>query len=285
MTKVPLSRALVTITVSVAVTVTTAFLAWQAYGYSLIRRASDPSYQLFAIVQTGPEKEALKSSYLAELLGLSADKPVNLYAFNNSEARQRLLKSPLIKEASVTTFLPGTVYVDYTARKPAAYIRDYSNTAVDAEGVLIPTDPFFTPKRLPQIFLGLPNVTRVWGCSAQGTRLTLANAVRDCVEKTLPTESTTIKLIDVSLCEAASCGQREIVLTLEERRIVQDGERLTEYLQPVLLRLNPLRYREALADYATLRKHLETQPLPSANSLLAMRTVDLRLPQVAYLSN
>jgi len=41
---------------------------WQA------ERKSDPRYHLTSIIQTGPEKEALKTVYLAELLGLSIDR-------------------------------------------------------------------------------------------------------------------------------------------------------------------------------------------------------------------
>lgn len=288
---IPLRRAVGWIAASVVGVVVSALFCWYAYSYLLSKRAVDPTYQLFAIVQTGPEKEALKSGYLGELLGLSVDRPVNLYAFDCAAARRRLLASPLIKSATVKTYLPGTVYVEYCARKPVAYIRDYSNTAVDAEGVLIPSDPFFTPKRIPTIYLGLPEQQRIWGLSVQGSKLLLAFALRDLVADTLSGDATTIKLIDVSLADATSFGEREIVITLEERlEYLLDGRRV-EYVQPVILRLDSSHYPQALANYVVLRAHLakslakavvERQPLVAQT--LPMRIVDLRLPHLAYLT-
>jgi hypothetical protein len=265
---VPLRKALMAIGSSVLCVLLVALLGGYAYGYFLARRALDPTYQLFAIIQTGPEKEALKSSYLSELLGLSADQPVNLYAFDCAAARRRLLASPLIKAATVKTYLPGTVYVDYAVRKPVAYLRDYSNTAVDGEGILIPCEPFFTPKRIPMIYLGLPAQENVWGRSIQGTKLSLALAVRDQIDQALPREETSVKLIDVSQAEATSFGQREIIITLEER--FEGGD-----IQSVILRLDPAHYPQALANYAILRTHLAKSPPKS-------RIVDLRVPHLAF---
>ena len=56
---------------------------------------------LCRIVQTGPQREALKTTYLAELMRISADKPVTAASFDPISAQKRLLLCPLIKEAKV----------------------------------------------------------------------------------------------------------------------------------------------------------------------------------------
>ena len=46
------------------------------------------------IVQTGPQREALKTAYLAELIGLSSDKPVLAKNFDVARAEARLAGIP-----------------------------------------------------------------------------------------------------------------------------------------------------------------------------------------------
>lgn len=277
---VPLRRAVLLIALSVILVV--AVLIGGLFYYQTIqsRRLTDPGYHLFSIVQTGPEKEALPTAFLAELLQLSVDQPVNLYAFDCATARRRLLAMPIIQTAQVKTFIPGTVYIDYTTRKPVAYLRDYSNTAIDAEGVLIPCDPFFTPKKIPTIYLGLPALERVWGTQVKDAKLDLAFALCNLTDA---------HLIDVSQAKSSSLGQRQIVLKLEER-FEYDEQGVTKlFLQPVLLRLNPLCYQEALADYQLLRNHLRAQTHKRASAYseslvtLPELTVDMRVAQLAYL--
>src|ERR1700689_1658596 len=88
---------------------------WSKYHQNKIL---NEKYRVVSIVQTGPEKEALKTPYLAELLGTSADQAVSLYSIDCREAAKKLLSSPLTKSASVKRIPPGTIYIDYELRKP-----------------------------------------------------------------------------------------------------------------------------------------------------------------------
>lgn len=267
---IPFRQALTWIAASVVVVAGLAVMGWLYYGLVQERRKADPSYRLFAIVQTGPEKEALKTAYLAELLGLSVDQPSHVYAFDCSAARRQLLAAPMIKSAHVSTFVPGTVYIDYTIRKPVAYLRDYSNTAIDSEGVLIPCDPFFTPKRLPEIYLGLPALDKVWGTQVRDPRLDLALQLRDTWEKLALDDTINLKQIDLSRVDASSFGQRQIIVRLEER--------IGQGVLPVTLRIGLGHYEQALADYWVLRDTLRQQMLHTDV------TIDMRIPQLAYIS-
>src|SRR5476649_1222257 len=99
---------------------------------------------LCRIVQTGPQREALKTTYLAELMRISADCPVTTASFNPVFAQKRLISCPLIKEAKVKIAAPDTIYVDYTVRQPVAWLYDFDNIALDEEGYPFPVSPFFS---------------------------------------------------------------------------------------------------------------------------------------------
>ena len=87
----------------------------------------------------------------------------------------RQFLSPLIKKASIKKIPPGTLYIEYQMRVPLAYLGDYTNTALDEEGYLFPFSPFFTPKKLPIIYLGLQQDDAQWGMTLkQDQRLQLA---------------------------------------------------------------------------------------------------------------
>ena len=97
------------------------------------QRLLDEKYNICAIVQTGPEKEALKTAYLAELLDLSVDKPTSLYAFHCRKAEHKLLSSPLICHSAVRRLSLGALHVDYEVRKHVARLSHYKTTAHDRE--------------------------------------------------------------------------------------------------------------------------------------------------------
>ena len=241
--------------------------------YRNVKRSwtDDNAFRIVALVQTGPEKEALPTGFLAELLDLSVDRPINLYRFDCKEGRDKLLRCPVIKEATVRRIKPGTVYVDYSLRKPVAYLGDLSNTALDADGVAFPFSPYYTPKFLPEIFLGgsedvlEKSYPCKWGDCIQSERLQLAWNVLQQVRARLADDSIRIHRIDVSRSGSASYGFREIIVVLENRDRKQ-----------VILRLNSHDYPSALTDYRLMMDHSE-QDL-QANPLI----IDLRIPNLAF---
>ena len=178
--KLHLRKALLWILLSVFFITGSSAAALVYFQYVREKQKLDPANNIVAIVQTSSDVEGLRTVYLAELLNLSVDRPTNLYSFNSKEARQKLLSSPLIKDANVRKIRPGTCHVDYTLRKPIAFIGDYTNTAIDANGVVFPFKPFFTPKILPSLYLGedeeADEESEEIGHSLYGARLCKANA-------------------------------------------------------------------------------------------------------------
>ena len=293
--KIPLNQALFWILLSTLLVSGTAAIGFLYYQYIKEIHGSDDSYRIVAIMQTVPENEGLKTVYLAELLELSLDKPQNLYRFSTKDATRKLLSSPLIKEVHIKKIRPGTIYVDYAMRNPIAFVIDFSNTMIDGEKYLFPYKPFFTPKRLPEIYLGNSfaesKKESLWGVPLEGEHVDLALSLLNYLQKNFCNEICQVKRIDVSKAFASSCGQREIILMLEEQVEQTIKGKTTRYLFPRILRLNSENYMQGLANYVVLREHLarrELSSLPASDNVLvtqATRIFDMRLSQLAFVSN
>lgn len=277
-------------------------------GYGLLHqwrhaRMSDPKYKIVAIVQTGPEREALKSAFLAELLDLSSDKFSSIYSFDVRRAEQKLLDCPLISQAKIKRIHPGTLYVDYAVRKPVAWLSDYQNTGIDREGCFFPIHPFYSPKNLPEIYLGLPSFETTseplgheagaWKISSDNKYLLLAFDLLRLLSDSPWREGLRIKRIDVSNAFAASAGQREIVLLTEEELTIRENDRESVYQFPKILRLPSKDYAQQLSNFLSLRRTIledykrQLCHVKTSESLtrFAPRIIDLRIAQVAFVQN
>ena len=212
---------------------------------------------LCRVVQTGPQKEALKTSYLAEIIHLSADKPMIAQRFDPLLAKRNLRSSPVIKNALVKVIKPDTVFIDYTVRQPIAWLYDFDNVALDDEGVPFPIIPFFSPKKLPEVVLGLKNLN--WSLPLKGEKVDLAlTLLKMMLEKSL-----SVLRLDVTAAFAPSLGLREVVVVIEENG------------SPKFLRLSPKNFAQELGNYLELRKTLPPEP----------QVIDLRIPQLAFIES
>ena len=274
--------------------------AFQKYFRSQHTKVDKSLYLLTSLIQTGPQKEALRSEYLAQLMHLSMDRPRTSLSFDTKEAEKALLASPLIQEAHVKVLKPSTVYVDYTVRQPVAWLYDYENVALDKEGHLFPVHPFFSPKNLPEVYLGLAP----FGQKAPSTHLSAAEWKQplkgDLVDlsfdvlsrlQPLARDLFTLKRIDVSHAFAETYGSREIVVVIENEVPSKEGNRQVLLLFPHYLRLSAKNYPQELGNYLELRKKLLEEDYkllkvedPNASVVRApQKVIDLRLSQLAFI--
>lgn len=286
--QLPLSRALLWIFLSILITCALALLGWLYYSHLKELRLHDPRYRLIAMIQATPQQEVLKTVYLTEWLDLSIDKSVNLYAFDSKKAEQRLLASPLIKEATLKKIRPGILYVEYDMRQPIAYLGDYVNAALDEQGFLFPFSPFFTPKKLPIFYLGLSNKEKGWGEYLKNDeRFQLACQVAQYLKD----KKLQVKQVDVSKAFADSFGQRQIVVMLEDELDYQVDGKVDKVIKPYILRLSSEDYQQNLMNYHTLKAYLTSQiqkeaPVPSKDPIktkLPVSIIDFRIPHLAFI--
>lgn len=266
-----LKSALITIVLSMCCTSSLALAALWYLRQVQQAQEVDPKYTIVALAQSTTSAEALKSAYLAELLDLSTDQPQNLYKFNRKVALQRLLGSSLIKTGSITKVKPGTLYIQYELREPIAFSGDFSNTAIDSEGFLIPFKPFFTPKKIPTLILGEQEEDNgKWGKPLQSRKASLALEALKSFQNALVAEPLQLIQLDVSRAHSLSFGQREIIALLEERREV-DNKMI---VASIYLRLSPQNYHQELANFLKMRPQLPVS--------LKSAMIELRVPQLAF---
>ncbi|MBI2743675.1 MAG: FtsQ-type POTRA domain-containing protein [Chlamydiales bacterium] len=252
-------------------------------GYLLLNKkkrmakAEQPVGNIRAIVQTGPQKEALSTSYLAELLNLSQDRPTPASSFNLKIAREKLLRSPVVKEAKVEKLPPDALFISYTVRQPVATLYDVENGALDTEGFLFPLKPFFAPKNLPEIYLGIAKFNKqgrfAWNQKLASPSLTLALDLLQLLSAQPYCDLFTVKRIDLSKAAEKSYGAREIVLIIEESFKEQ---------KRIYLRLTTKGYAQELGNYLELRREL-AQTKAEDKSRAAL--VDLRISKLGYIKD
>ncbi len=254
-----------------------------------------------ALVQTGPQREALKTEFLAELLEISADFPPHVATFNLKEAERKLRACPLIAEAQVKLLKPSTLYIDYTIRQPVAWVGDYDNVVIDKAGYLFPFRPFFSPKNLPEIYIGLgPFGTQAdeadkpvaeWNQPLSGKHAELALTLLNLLNEPLVQELFTVKRIDVSKAFSESYGTREIILIAEDLIPMSSNGKEIQYLFPKILRLSTKNYASELGNYLKLRQQLienqrtSIKPSPEDHGIVRQKEtiIDFRIPNLAFI--
>lgn len=289
--KLPVSRALTWIGASILIINSLAYLGIREYFEWRRNNSFDKRAVITAIIQTGPQKEALKTDYLTQLMGISKEHLPEVSRFDSEKAKTDLLSSPVIKEAELKIIKPGTLYVDYTVRQPVALLFDFENVAIDLDKCLFPLTPFFSPKNLPEIYLGIDPEQLKWQVPLKDEKIELAFDILKILSKPVLRDLFNAKRIDVSHAFDESYGRREIIVLMEDEIISKMYGREIEYTIPRLLRLSVKNYTVELNNYLKLReKLLESEqkklipPIGNETKIrLPQKVVDFRIPQLAFI--
>ncbi|VHO02083.1 Cell division protein FtsQ [Candidatus Rhabdochlamydia sp. T3358] len=297
--RLPLSYAIGWIIVSTLLCTGGSFAYLKQYLKKKYQKAFSYDNQIHSIIQTGPQKEALKTEYLAEILQISRDVPTSVVFFNEEVAKQRLLSSPLINQADVKVLKPAALYIDYTIRQPVAWVEDYENVVMDKAGYPFPFYPFLSPKNLPYIYFGLSSfgkrstdsdkpVVR-WKEAMTGAYVNLAFSLLQLIHELGLSH---VVRIDLSQAFASSCGKREIVLTVDNVIVQWQNGLEQQIVFPHLLRLGTKNYKEQLINYLNLKEGLIEQEKKSATLQinqpflrLREKVIDLRLSKLAFVQS
>ncbi|MBS0653418.1 MAG: hypothetical protein JSR39_07845 [Verrucomicrobia bacterium] len=298
---IPLVHALAWIVGSALLVSGTAHLSMKHFLKQKLQAHAKAPSVIQTLIQTGPQREALKTEYLAELLGISADFPPLVAAFNLKEAEMKLRACPLIAEAQVKLLKPSTLYVDYTIRQPVAWAGDYENVAIDKAGYLFPFRPFFSPKNLPEIYMGLgpfgaqsdeaDKPVAQWNQPLAGKYAELALNLLNLINEPQVQELFTVKRIDVSKAFSESYGTREIILVAEDLIPISSNGKEVQYLFPKILRLSTKNYASELGNYLKLRQQLienqraSIKPTPEDHGIVRQKEaiIDFRIPNLAFI--
>jgi hypothetical protein len=285
----PLVRSLRFIFLSILLCTGVPALIWISYQNHLKGLGNDSTYNIRAIVQTGPEKEALSSVFFAEYLNLSIDKPSNLVNFNLKEAERKLRSLPFMRTVNLKKIHPETLYIDYTVKKNLAKLVDFTNTVIDFEGGIFPLVPYFSPKNLPNIYLGLfeERDKEHEVDPLQHLQLKQITLILDLLEN-VNKRGIEVSYIDLSQAFEKSLGKREIVIEVEDSDTSEEGGKILKESYPKVLRLSTVNYIQNLDDFLLMQDLLKQEaknhhdnPNRLNHSLIV---VDLRIKDLAFLS-
>ncbi|MEL7431869.1 MAG: hypothetical protein AAGI90_04985 [Chlamydiota bacterium] len=257
------------------------------------KRALSSKYSITKILQTGSQKNALSSNYLAERLGLSKNCPQNLQQYSVTKSLEALKKSPLIREAHLSKKWPNALYIDYEVREPVVKIVDFHNTVMDEERYLFPWQPYFPAKNLTEVYLGLEGFSSEktgerWACFEKPLGAKEAFLALDIFHLLQEKGgSFFVKRIDVSRAFAKSFGKQEIVLLIEESLSL--GKR--RYFFPKILRFSRKNFAKQLGNFLVLREkmlqdyktQLQGQKSSSLSKVFEEQVLDFRIDELAFI--
>ena len=270
--KLPLKWAVAYILGSALLLWTLVFSGTYFYRHLREKRAQDERYKIVGLYQRCNSIDSLPTQYLAELLYLSSDKPTNLYAFSAHKAEKKLQSLPLFKRARVRAAKPGVVFVEYELRRPIARISDFENIGISEDKYLFPLTPFYTPKNLPEIYLGQEELEVL-----DPKRVELAFELMEIAKNVFPA-AFTLKRIDLGQAFSMSAN-REIVLCIEERQV---GALPYSFL----VRLSSRDYQKSIENFFAMRpSFLELQKKEQLKEQCCMQVVDLRVAHIALVKS
>jgi hypothetical protein len=262
MQKYSLEKAISIILGSIAACLVLFFCLYELFSFLKEKRIHDSRYNIVAIVTRSKTSEKIPSQIFAEILDLSADVPCNLFSFRPKKAAELLKSYGAFRKVKCRIAKPGVVIVEYELRKPYVKIADFENRALDESGQhLFPLYPFYTPKRLPELYLGELDEKRV------KASYEILKGVKETIDSSF----------DIASCDTSglfsNSANGEIVLVLEK------GE---AYPERFFLRLSPKHWQEDLLHFKELLPHIaKAQETKTKKQYI----IDLRIPQIALVKS
>jgi len=204
------------------------------YLYLFVQKEKTPIY-LTTLIQKTHGLDSVSARFFSDYLGLYPyGMPLKIKRLDAKKIEKKLRDFPIFQDVDVEFTPQGELLVTYDLRKPLFYLRDYNNCALDFEGRVLPLVPFYSPKKLPHIYLGLQRL--LWN---QSHDIELASSIiRYFNHDRL--QLFELKLIDLSKLKALVPSHREVILTLS----------ISGHLH--YLRINPGHWHRALNRYIRL---------------------------------
>ncbi len=190
---------------------------------------------LTTLVQKTPTRTYLSPRFFSDYLALSPKgQKITLSLLDVKKIEKKLAAFPLFAHIEAKISNSGELILSYELREPRFFLGDFSDLGLDKGGRVIPLKPFFSPKILPCVWLGLHKID--W---------TRAYLIEKAVEVALFFEDTTyrnfqLESIDLSRLDHPITAHHEIIV-----KVLHFGN--VHYL-----RIHPDRIAQALKRYAKI---------------------------------
>jgi len=114
---------------------------------------------LTTLVQKTPTRTYLSPRFFSDYLSLSPKgQKITLSLLDVKKIEKKLAAFPLFAHIEAKISNSGELILSYELREPRFFLGDYSGLGLDKEGRIIPLQPFFSPKILPRVWLGLDKI-------------------------------------------------------------------------------------------------------------------------------
>ncbi len=232
---------------------TSSFYSWSLIGLSLCviclpaylllfgKKETSPVF-LKTIVQKTTTIESLSPRFFSDYLGLSPKgRSLQIQNLDIKKIQNKLTEFPIFEKVQSEFTPQGELLVSYELRRPAFLLHDFSNCGIDNLGFFIPMAPYYSPKKLTSIFLGIHHLE--WN---------KAYNIKEALEilnffSPYQSDDFNIKLIDLSHVKESIPARREIIVTISFAKANH------------FLRLNPKHLQKALDRYVLLFKEPKLQ--------------------------
>lgn len=246
-----------------------------------MKKSQESKFYISHIIQTGPNRDYLKTNFLAEIIGLSEDVPTSIFRFDPEVAKEKLENCPMIKKAKVKALPPNTIFIDYEMRKPLAFLYDFENIAIDEEGYLFPFYPFYTPKKIPEIYFGLKQDKLTYQKQKISSEsFVIAKDIISAMEPLRAEKNIFLKRLDVSKVFEKSLGKKEIIAFVKtEDKWLKVQKNFSHYL-----RLSTTNFLQDIGNYLVIYDELSQSALNSfEDPSLQLKMIDLRIKGLALI--
>jgi hypothetical protein len=160
----------------------------------LIQSKKEVPYRVLIAVAKG--NEILDTPLLCEILGVNAQQNLSF-----EQMRHRAYNYGIFTSLFLSSRSGGKLYCRYTLREPIYQLGNRAHTYMDLEGNSFPSAPFYSPKKLPRLYLSEREVF----CLTEKEKSFLDQLRSSFLFSSLVS-------IDLSKIEEENLGVREIVL-------------------------------------------------------------------------
>jgi hypothetical protein len=150
-------------------------------------------------------------------------KSLEISKLDEKKIEKKLREFPIFQKVQAHISSRGELEVAYDLKKPHFLLLDFSNLAIDPNGYVFPLKPFFSPKKLTQVYLGISQVD--WN---HKNNVESALKIQSLLDENLQ-ELVDIETIDLSGLKVQATSLKHIVVTISYKntkhylRLSQEG--------------------------------------------------------------
>jgi hypothetical protein len=209
---------------------------------------------LTTLIQKTSFSTPISPRFFSDYLMLNpSGKWLEISKLDETKIENKLKEFPIFDKIQAHILSTGELEIAYDLKKPQFLLADFTNLAIDPKGSIFPLRPFFPPKKIPQVYLGIQSID--WKSI---NNIKKALQIQKILDEILDDEID-IEMIDLSNQDHKVSSLKQIVVTLSYKGIKH------------YLRLSPDHLEKALLRYLTLYKENDLNEFLSSNLVFDAR--------------